>query len=322
MKQFLKYLITILFLTFVFCFVLQSMADFGLKKIKNTMIAQWEGILEGTINADMVILGSSRGFVSYDPQLLTSLTGIKTFNLSFNAAAYKVQQIKYDMYCQNNKRPKILIQNIDFAHFNTSSDIPDTYQFLPYLNNEELKLKLTNLDQNFSLICDIPVLKYNNNKAFFWRGLKCFFGINTSKIQNVFDGYSPYEKEYIEDVQNLVRLKEMSKEPNKEKFYKEGLSDLKKFILQNLDNSIKVVLVWAPEYEERYKLEEPLVSPLKKEISDFVAKHEGVYFINMSDDSLFLSTKYFYDSFHLNKEGATLFSNALGIKIKKLKLQN
>lgn len=297
------------------------MADYGLKKMKNTMISEWENIFQGNIKSEIIILGSSRGMVSYDPKIIEEVTDIKSHNLSFNGGSYKIQQLKYNYYRKNNIKPEILIQNVDLAHFSSSCGIPDSYQFIPYLSDSNIKSNLLKLDQNYVTNDQIPLLKYNNNKVFFWRGIKSFFGVNTPKIQTLFDGYHPYEKEYNKDFQNFVRLEKMSKERDTNKFYAEGISDLKSFVKESLSDSIIVILVWAPEYKERFEIVKRMVTPLKKELLELEVKNEGVYFIDLSTDSLSQSTDNFYDSFHLNKQGATLFSTKLGEKINKLRLK-
>lgn len=322
MKQFLSYFFTLILTALLLFFMLEHIADSGLRKSKNTMVSQWEGILEGTINSDMVVLGSSRGYVSYDCQILETITGEKTFNLSYNAGAYKVQQLKYDIYSKPNKKPKIIIQNVDLAHFSASSDLPDVYQFIPYTGHDGLISQLKKFNKDFNLNSGIPILKYNGNKVLFWRGIKGFLGIDTPKVQNVFSGFHPHERKYKKDFQNLLRLEKMSKEVDKEKFYREGLEDLKKIVRSNSNDSIKVVLVWAPEYKERYSTVESIVEPLKRELSEFAAKQDGVYFVDMSNDKISMSEANFYDTFHLNKNGATLFSTSLAHKIKNLNLND
>lgn len=321
MRQFFRYIVLILLVTYSICLVFQSMADYGLKKMKNTVISEWENIFQGNIKSDIIILGSSRGMVSYDPKIIEEVTDIKSHNLSFNGGSYKIQRLKYDYYRKNNTKPKIIIQNVDLAHFSNSSEIPDSYQFIPYLNEESVKTNLLKLDQNYVGNDQLPVLKYNNNKAFFWRGIKSFFGVTTPKMQTLFDGYHPYEKKYKKDLQNFVRLEKMSNEKDNNKFYAEGLSDLKGFIKENLNDSIIVILAWAPEYKERFKIVEKMVCPLKKELSDLAIKNDGVYFIDLSTDTLSQSSDNFYDSFHLNKKGATSFSTILGENINRLKIK-
>jgi hypothetical protein len=316
MKAFLIYIAKIGSVLLLICFILQAMADFGLKKLPNTLTSQWADITEGNINSELVILGSSRGFVCYDPTILGNATGNKAYNLSFNAGSFNLQQPKYEIYRAKNNKPKILIQNVDIAHFKASTDLPDEYQFLPFFGHKIIQKEFLVLHNDGTIFRFLPLLKYNGNKLFFWRGIKSFFGIETKKMQTIFSGYSPQESQFKQDNHNLERLKLESLDFKK---YYDGFLKVKQFLKRNASDSVRVIMVWAPEHYKRLNAEKSISEKLKREISIFEKEEKNVDFIDMSHDSISMHDEYFYDTFHLNEKGATLFSTTLAQKINDLK---
>lgn len=314
MKQFLLYIVQILVGSFLLSYAVQLAADSGLKKMKNTLFSEWNAILKGTINADMVILGSSRGVVSYDPDLLSAASNKKVHNLSFNAGSYNLQELKYSLYAEHNKKPKIILQNVDLAHFTPSAQLPEEHQFLPYLNDQGLKKGLGLFDSRYLWVDRIPLLKYNTQKRFLGIGLGSFLGKKFKNKDSVTDGFSPKSIAFKRDGHNLKRLSD----PAFKRSYEKDLAQMKLFMKARIKDSITVILVWAPEYKERLAVGRRLTQPLKQALADFAKEQKGVYFLDMSEDSLSQSSDYFYDTFHLNTKGAHLFSATLAQKIKDL----
>lgn len=80
-------------------------------------------------------------------------------------------------------------------------------------------------------------------------------------------------------------------------------------------NNITMVLVSPPSYKESqvYIKNHDKILNLYKEY----ANNKTIYFLDYSNSYLCYDKKYFYNSQHLNKTGAELFSKDLSQKIKK-----
>lgn len=61
MRNFILYLIKIVIISFLSAHIIQYIADSGLKKIKNSIYEDWNKVLHGSVNSELLILGSSRG---------------------------------------------------------------------------------------------------------------------------------------------------------------------------------------------------------------------------------------------------------------------
>ena len=98
MVKFYKYFFLIFISSFLILYSLQFLADNGLRKSVNSVYHDWLQILEGNINADIVISGSSRAYFGYNPSILEDKLKMKTFNLGYSAAGYQLQLEKLKIY--------------------------------------------------------------------------------------------------------------------------------------------------------------------------------------------------------------------------------
>ena len=82
-----------------------------------------------------------------------------------------------------------------------------------------------------------------------------------------------------------------------------------------LRDSIGIILIYPPTYHEshRYiKNRDEIIS-----LFESIANKNKIPFLDYSEDSLSYSTKYFYNSQHLNKNGGELFTEKICADIKK-----
>jgi hypothetical protein len=317
MGKFLLYIFKIIIFTFFVALFIQFLADLGLKKMDDSIYSDWNKILGGNINSDLVILGSSRGYVSYDPIIIENTTGLTSYNLSINAGSYNLQNLKFESYLNKNRDPKVIIQNIDLTHFSKSNNLPEEFQFLPYLDNKNLTQKLSEINSDYSWNHYIPLYKYNNYKSFLVKGLVSLVGKDYS-ILPTNKGFAPKNPLFKKDEHNLRRLRAMSLDTSNIPSYKEKLAISREFLHRYNTDSVKIFLVWAPEYKERLDIIAPIVTPVKEDIIQIVSAMPGVYFLDFSEDPINLDQKYFYDTFHLNERGALLFTSKLSKEVDSI----
>jgi len=78
-----------------------------------------------------------------------------------------------------------------------------------------------------------------------------------------------------------------------------------------------VFLIWATEYYERKVLVRDVLFKVKNPYIQAAKKKSKTFFINFTKDSLCLYNKYFYNSYHLNGTGASIFSSKVADSINK-----
>ncbi len=317
MRVFILYILKILLVLWLFAAGLQYISDRGLMRNEVSTYREWNRIVRGQLNADILILGSSRAYVSYDPKILQKGLELNAYNLSLNAAPYNLQKIKYELYKQSNKTSKMVVQNVDLTHFLEAQYIPDEFQFIPYINNAILQEGLSVIDENYSLYPFVPLLKYNKFNEYLLKGIRSFFGKKYS-IKPSYDGYYPREQNFQRDSINIERFKRLNTDASNAQAYMKGVSESITFYEQLRKDNIKVVLIWAPEYKERLQVISNLKPMVHDKLLEYATHHDTVYFLDFSEDTISMNKDYFYDSFHLNKNGAEKFSKKVNTEIKKI----
>lgn len=319
MRSFFVFLSKLILVIFFISFTIEFVSDRGLSKLKNSVYNDWNNILQGNLNSEVIIMGSSRGFVSYDSQIISRKLNLSTHNLSFNAAGFQLQQEKLDIYLKYNRKPKIIIQNIDLAHFNTNDVIPDENQFLPFINNFEVNNLLLKYDEKYKVLKYFSLLKYNQNIGLLKLGVVSNFYQNDIENQSTYNGYCPQNIPFKVDYHNLKKLDNILNENVNLNFYKSKLDKIIKFYKKKVGSETQIIFVWAPEHNLRLQAKyEKIYIPIIKELITIDEQNENIHFINFFNDKILNSDEYFYDTFHLNKKGSKIFSTMLSDKITKI----
>ena len=118
-------------------------------------------------------------------------------------------------------------------------------------------------------------------------------------------GYNSSDISWNDDLENAKAKNEFYKI----EFNNSTINLLKQFLSECQNKKISIVFVYVPEYIEGQKYiqnHKELISLYKEIASDY-----NIPFFNYSKDSLSFKKKYFYNSLHLNKTGAELFSKKL-----------
>lgn len=298
MKDFLKYSIGTIIVIFIIAFSIQYFLDFSLRNHKNTQINDWKNILCGKINSDIIINGSSRGFVGYNASMIGKKLKLSCFNLSFNAGGYNLQQDKFDIYIKRNKIPKVVIQNIDLAYFIKSKEIPEEWQFYPFLNNEDLENLTSKFDTKFKYFKIVPLLKYNQNFGLVKEAAVANFSSLVKKNGKTFNGFCPQNRAFKLDSHNLKRFYSQKIKSNGEEEIK-LLNQMIEFYRSRLKSNSKIILVWMPEHNlrltENYKL---LRKSIINELILLQKKDKNILFIDMAYDDISNFNENYYDTFH------------------------
>jgi hypothetical protein len=118
------------------------------------------------------------------------------------------------------------------------------------------------------------------------------------------------EKEWTNDLE-----KAKSQKPNYEvQLNNESIKLFHEFVLKCIAQNIELILVYTPEYIDGQKY----VSNRKKIISIYkqISKENKLLFLDFSGDEICYKKEFFYNSMHLNKKGAEIFSKKLAEQVK------
>ncbi len=293
------------------CFLLDIVIYSGLRRIKTSEFGVWNEIVEGNVNADIIITGSSRAHSHYDPRIIEMVTGRKTYNIGLNGSQTDMQLARLKAYLQHNSKPALVIHNLDLFSFQvTHGGVFDPGKYQPYLKEQAIYEAMRQINPEVWKARYLPLYGYAvEDLRFTWLlGLAGFFKWNPA--QDHFLGFRPKHTDWTEDFE---RFKQMNPKGVRFEVEPEGIKQMDELLSLCRSQGIDVLLVYSPEYQEM----QAMTSNRAKIFAHFDAlgKRFAVPVWDYSDSPISSSRGNFYNSQHLNAEGATLFSKDLAARI-------
>ena len=282
----------------------------GLRRLTTTHYGSWNAVMQGKVNADIVISGSSRAAYHYDPRIIEAVTGHRAFNLGRNGSQTDIQLAVLNAYLEHNRKPLVVIHNLDAFSFVPTTEIYDPALYVPYLSDPELYRSLTAIDPNLRKSRYIPLYGYVvEDMNFSWMlGLRSLLGVPPS--ERSFAGFTPQNRAWTDDFDSYRKM-----HPDGVSFPVEhsGVDDLTQLIRTCEDNRIPLIFVYSPEYSEMQHM-----TNNRREIFAEFQKLSTTYQVPVWDFSNWKyddDRAYFYNSQHLNATGAELFSKDLAARL-------
>lgn len=294
----------------VLVFALDVAIELGLRRITTSSFGATNRVLQGAVNADILVTGSSRALVHYDPRVISATTGLRTFNLGRNGSQTDLQLAVLKTYLAHNAAPRLLIHNLDLHSFTRSHEIYEPAQYLPYLDEPAIYDAVAQVYPDAWKWKHLPLYGYLvADLRFTWLlGLKRTLGFNPP--EDHVDGFVPrpwswtgnfekFRRDHPSGIRTPVEL--------------QGIRDLEALLALCRERAIRVLLVYSPEYHE--------IVPLQLNRDRIFAKfHElstryGATLWDFSDSPLSRSRQFFYNSQHLNADGAHAFSLELARRL-------
>lgn len=294
-------------------FGLHALFNLGLRRTETSKFGSFNRLVEGRINADVIINGSSRALVHYDPRVIREVTGRSAWNLGMNGVHIDVQLAVLRTYLRHNRKPAVVIQNLESFSFEATrrGEIYDPAMFVPYLGEPDLYRGLVAIDPAVWKWRHIPLYGYAvEDMTFTWvRSLLALAGKDPA--EDYFSGFNPRYMNWTEDFESFRRS---VKDGVTNRIEPAGIAAMEELLQLCQENGIRAVLAYAPVYAGMQKLESNRAEVFAK-FRAVAAKH-GALFWDFSDSPLCESTRYFYNSQHLNAAGAEQFSRIVAQRLK------
>ncbi|MGE0023879.1 MAG: hypothetical protein AB7S70_09645 [Hyphomicrobium sp.] len=292
-------------------FALDAMIDTGLRRIGTSSFGVSNRIVDGAINADILITGSSRALSHYDAPLIQERTGRTTYNIGLNGSQTDMQVARLATYLRHNKAPALLIHNLDAFSFQvTHGGVYDPAQYMPYLSEPAIYAALALIDPDIWKSRVIPLYGYTAADLRFTWVLGALRLVGWSPAEDHVQGFKPRYTAWTEDFERFQRLN-----PKGVTFEVEpaGVTEMKKLLALCREHRIKVLLVYSPEYAPMQKM-----TSNRDEIFagfDALKREFGVPLWDYSGSPISASRDNFYNSQHLNAGGAAEFSRDLAARL-------
>jgi hypothetical protein len=317
MKIFIIKSILFVLSTFFVCYISQYSIDTGLRKTGFGNYREWNDIIDSKIQSDLIIQGSSRAWVHFSPQALDSTFDVNSYNLGIDGYNFAMQYFRLKLYLAYNKKPKYIIQSLDETTFKPCDGLFQRYQFLPYLNESIIKEAVSNYNGVDLLDLNFPLVKYRNSPIPVYVGLTTFF-LGSKYTNGKYKGFASKDKLWDKSFANY---KEKNLAGVKAEIDTFNLKLFNDFLNYCAHDSIQVIFVYSPEYIEAQNLFKN-----RQEIINIYRHFSKLYNIAMMDysgDSICLSTRYFYNSQHLNSLGVLKFNRQFTNDVKPfIRLEN
>lgn len=266
------------------------------------IIVVWEDIVKSNINADIIVLGSSRADCAYNPAVLEKELGEKCYNLAMYGKTVDMDIARYNLYKQYTQhKPYIIIWDVFHNTFCYSGRWMDE-QFTPYVFHKEIWNSICNKRHEYC--CSdriIPLLRY-------WKRTGIFhYSLHSTFDTCIYNGYCA--QSYLWDPHTLTDLNKIE-DNSIECSYNDTL--IKEFnnTLNEMNNDCdNIFLVFSPLYYDG----QAKIKDLNNLVSFFakLAEKNNCMFLNYLEHPICKDSTLFHNAEHLNSSGANIFSAIL-----------
>ena len=309
MSRFIKIFILFLIIIFSLAYGADLLISKGLRKSDIRMYQAWNDIYNSNIKGDAVILGSSRAWCQYDPEILDSLVGIDFYNLGIDGHKIDFQLIRYNTFRRFCEKPSYIIHNVEFSTLGLTKDGYEREQFFPYVFDDSLMNVVSKVKGILLLERKLPLIRYFGYRSIFEDGFKSYFGKNNLNDGGVKKGYRGNQYEW--DGSKLAKIEKVDYEKDTK-----AIEMFSQYLSKANQEGVEVILVFAPLYNEaKQKL---INSEDMYEMYENLAEKYNFKILNYSNDSISFDKNLFYNATHLNKKGAEIFSTKLAKDLKEI----
>ncbi len=313
MIHFLKRICLFLIIWFFIILVTDIIATRIIRHSKTRIIVVWEDIVKSNINADIIILGSSRADCGYNPAIIEKKLEKKCYNLAMYGKTVDMDLLRYNLYKHNaQNKPTIIIWDVFHNTFCYSGRWMDE-QFTPYIFHKDVWNSICNKRHKYSPSDRfIPFLRY-------WKRTGIFkYALHNTFDTCVYNGYCA--QSYLWDQNTLTDLKGIKDNTIDCSYNYTLINDFCNTINEINNECGKVILVYSPlYYEGQSKIKE-----IKKLVSFYnhLAEINSCVFLNYLDHPICKDSTLFHNAEHLNSSGADAFSEILAHDLDSILMMN
>lgn len=297
----------------VLAIVFDWMISSGLKKTEYGHFHTMNALMNDSINADVIMLGSSRVAYGYDPYIIDSVLHCNSRNLGVSGQPFGVSALRWQLYNRHNNPPKLIIINCDFMEI--AKMVENGYereQYYPYMFDPLVQPCLKGY--GFTWVDKyVPMYRYHGDYKLIGIGMSEFFHIRHDHKGNPYKGYLKSCNEWNgEALNDVIKNDGLKREPSYQ-----VVSLLDSLLRNAIDVGSKVVFVQAPFY---CRLRDNLDDYATRAVYDSLAMVYDIPFLDYQDMNICNDSAYFQDGCHLNYRGTEIFTFELARDIDSLNL--
>lgn len=306
-------------LVFLGLWTVQHFWLIGLRRYRTLDLGTLNKVISGNVNADILVVGSSRAQHGFDPRIISRQTKKSVYNIGLDGTQIDLQAALFFTYLRHNRKPEFLILSLDVHNLSSTRD-RDIYHsglYMADLDEPDLFPAMKRRNAEWTLYKFFPLigiatyaspltsgneqLRYEATRGLFRRELP----------ETLFNGFAPVEHKWTTEFDEYKK-----QHPNgvSYEFDHENIQIIRTVLKRCQNLGINVVLVYSPEYFENQTL-----TTNRHEIFSIyrgLAKEFGIPLWDYSDSDLSHDKANFYNSQHLNAPGAKRFSEDLALRVQ------
>ncbi|WP_187261113.1 hypothetical protein [Pontibacter beigongshangensis] len=295
----------------VLLFLLQLATQYGIEHTTQGEVGKINGLMNHTIDTEIAIFGSSVAQVHFDPAIITAATGKKSFNFGIDGTTLAQYHGLLSEFLQYSD-VEIIVLAGGYGELAVRDQIYELYKFSHHLDKPNVYNSLYPLDPELVWRTKhVPLYGYIiYNKDYYlsaWRGWQEYFS-DRKDFQGK-RGYEPQDKTWAAAPakENTTGV-EAEIDPKNVALYRQIIQEI------NIKGK-KAVLVLTPifaQQQHNIRNMEKLRSIYKE-----LAGTEN-YFFDFTQSNICQRKDFFYNNTHLNRQGASMFSQEFAKRLQKL----
>ena len=264
----------------------------------------------GNMTPDIAVLGSSRTFVHYDPDIIEDSTGLSCYNLGIDGGCQTMQFAVWKNVINNNPTPKVVVQNVEFLSFGKRKNLFDKERYLPYLGLDYFYEPLSLIDSALWQDRYVPFFRYHGHWELIQDALRSWAGKEPLRPYKQNRGHLYKEQ----DFQGEEVINDFPLQPEDMELGKRLMGEL---IADCEASNSSLILLYAPEYTGGNNTPNAQVEEMVAFFQEVSKAHDLVEFWDLRDMEISADKQYFADRYHLNITGAKVFSSEVGHRLNK-----
>jgi hypothetical protein len=268
----------------------------------------WNAILDGKLNADILIYGSSRAWVHFDPQIIEDSLKHSVYNLGIDGHTFNMQYLRHLLAIKYNPKPRMIIHSIDIGTL-SKGNLYNPDQFLPYMLWDDTFYHYLSKYDGFSYFdFKIPLIRYYGKFDAIKTAIKMKVLPQSNLVERV-KGYKGNDATWNNDFD----IAKKTMKSYKAEIDTSTLNLFENYLKECKTENIKIILVYSPYYfegQEFIENQEQIIDLYK----NLASKYDFI-FMDFTKDEICYDKKYFYNASHMNIKGAELFTKKLCSRI-------
>ena len=280
---------------------LDYMVQEGIKKVNFLDVEKWQEITKGGIDAQVLIVGSSRAIDHFDTRAIEEKLGKSSYNLGIDGITYPVEKLVLDLYLQHNRAPEQLIWSLDYHSFQPDDEFENLDQLTPFRNYSQVKEMLALSGRSWTQFY-LPLYRYSLTPTMKLQGLLGYLGLR-KREKSLIKGFRPRDKHWNQALFDLRKAR------NPKGLRQEVQEDIfADFLALNRDlqqQGIQQSWVLSPYYSEY----NAMITNRKQLLDQLgqASKMLHIPLLDYSNQAISRDTLNFYNANHLSKQGVERF---------------